>query len=157
MHNITHISDEDRARLVYLTEALRIVGTVEEQQQIRADIAEIETRRKPLHECNMAETTELRTSIWEKFDKLNRAGKFSIAQQFKVMLQFIEMRQHTLYREMAMEEAMRLAQKRNEQQTQLEAAKTKKAKKAERAETGEESQKKTSFSNRWMTNTDDLD
>ena len=72
MYEIIHLSDADRARLVELNEAVRSCATVDEQRKVREEIAEIESRRKPLHECTTEECTELRTHIWGKFDKLNR-------------------------------------------------------------------------------------
>ena len=107
MYNITYISDIDRNRLVVLNDALRLVDTIEKQQEIREEISEIEVRRKPLHDCTLLECSELRTAIWNKFDKLNRTGKYSIARNFKLMLQQIEIRQGLIHREMALEEEKR--------------------------------------------------
>ena len=98
MYNITYISNSDRARLVELNEALRAAETVDEQRKAREEIASIEERRKPLHECSLDEVVELRTFVWDKFDKLNRAGRYQNAQQFKVMLTHIERRQGLIYR-----------------------------------------------------------
>jgi len=107
MFNITYISDLDRIRLVHLSEALRMATTIEGQQQIREEITEIEATRKPLHECTLLECSELRTTIWDKFDRLNKTGKFSAAHQFKLMLQQIEIRQTLIHRETALAEAQR--------------------------------------------------
>jgi len=107
MYNITYVSDIDRKRLVVLNDALRMVSTTEEQQEIREEISEIETRRKPLHDCTLLECSELRAAIWDKFDKLNRTGKYGMARNFKLMLQQIEIRQSLIHREMALEEEKR--------------------------------------------------
>lgn len=151
MSDITYLSTEDRNRLIFLTEALRSVGTIEEQREIREEIGQIEDRRKPLHECDLNECTELRTTIFDKFDKLNKLGKYSLAQPFKFMLQRIEIRQAMLYREMGMKEAERMAQKAKDAKEQVE--KQKKAK-------DDASQRKTSsgkFSSRWTTGVGSLD
>lgn len=108
MYNITYVSDIDRQRLVALNEALRMAGTTEEQQEIREEISEIEARRKPLHDCTLLECSELRTAIWDKFDKLNRTGKYGTARNFKLMLHQIEIRQGIIHREAALEEAKRM-------------------------------------------------
>jgi len=95
MNNITYISEVDRARLVLLNDALRMCETTEEQQGVREEIELLEAKRKPLSECDMNERTELRTVIWDKFDRLNRTGKYNIAQGFKSMLRQIEIQQHS--------------------------------------------------------------
>ncbi len=149
MHNITYLSDEDRERLVVLNEAVRSCSTIEEQRKVRGEISELEAKRKPLHECNMAEITELRTFVWGKFEKLNRAGKYHLALQFKGMLAQIEMRQNVLFREIAVEEAERKMVKKGDK------AGTVKKAKSERASTSKT--KSGSTSSRWTTGIGDLD
>ena len=110
MLNLVYISDEDRERLVQLNEAVRSCTTVEEVQKVRQEILELEAKKKPLHECTLEECSELRTFVWGKFDKLNRAGKYHLAQQFKMALMQIETRQRLIHREMAIQEAQRKSQ-----------------------------------------------
>ena len=151
MHNLSYISDEDRNRLLYLNEKIRMCETIEEQRAVREEIASIESRRKPLNECSIEECTELRTAVWEKFDRLNRAGKYNIAQQFKAMLRQIEVQQQLIHRKAAEEEAER----------KLTEAKAKAAKLAEASEKDEtEGNDKTqsqSISSRWTTGIGNLD
>jgi len=109
MNNISYISEVDRKRLVVLNDKLRMCETVEEQQVIRAEMVELEATRKPLGECDVDECAELRTVIWDKFDRLNRTGKYNIAQQFKFMLAAIERHQNLLHRQHAMEAAQQQA------------------------------------------------
>jgi hypothetical protein len=149
---VLYLSDEDRARLILLTDQLRSVGTVEEQQKIRIEISDIESRRKPIHECNMTEITELRTTIWNKFEVLNRIGKSSMAQQFKGMLVHIEHRQAELYHNMAIEEATRSTEKRKGKTPQVV-----KSKKAEADDTGDSKTKPRQFSSKWSIKSDSLD
>ena len=153
--NISYLSDEDRERLVILTDQLRSAATAEELKKIREEIAEIEGRRKPLHECDMNECTELRTTIWNKFDRLNKTGKYSIAHQFKLMLTHIERRQMMLHREMALKEAERLKEKELEKTKQLSQAKAKKGKKKDDTSNGETGAR--NFSSRWTTGIGSLD
>ena len=153
MYNVTYISNSDRARLVELNEALRAVETVEDQRKVREEISNIEERRKPLHECTLDEVVELRTFVWGKFDKLNRAGQYRTAQQFKVMLTQIEIRQGLIYQEMAKEEAARAAENAKIAQQQMDSAKEKR-KKGDKSTGTRGSQ---STSSRWTTGIGNLD
>jgi hypothetical protein len=149
MYNITYISDIDRKRLVVLNDALRMVGTIEEQREIREEISEIEAARKSLHDCTLLECSELRTTIWDKFDKLNRTGKYNIARHFKLMLQQIEIRQGLIHREMALEEEKR----------KLEAAQGKAQQNADIRQKVEDRREEssTTASSRWTTGIGRLD
>ena len=125
--------------------------TVEEQQEIRTEIAELEATRKPLGQCNVDECAELRTAIWDKFDRLNRTGKYNIAHQFKLMLATIERHQNTLHRQHAMEEAARAVAEREEKIKQMALAeKTKK-------DRAEEPASQKSIVSRWTTGIGNLD
>ena len=125
--------------------------TTEEQQVIREEIATLEATRKPLGQCNVDECAELRTAIWEKFDRLNRTGKYNIAHQFKLMLATVERHQNLLHRQHAMEEAQRMAIEREDKIKQIMLAeKTKKNK-------TEESPSQKSIVSRWTTGIGNLD
>lgn len=125
--------------------------TVEEQQEIRKEIEELEATRKPLSECNLDECAELRTVIWDKFDRLNRTGKYNIAQQFKFMLAAIERHESLLYRQNAIEEAQRVALEREGKiKQQLLAEKTKK-------KNADKPTSKKSVTSRWTTGIGNLD
>ena len=151
MHDITYISEVDRKRLVLLNEAYRMCETVEEQQAIRTEIAELEATRKPLGQCNVDECAELRTAIWDKFDRLNRTGKYNIAHQFKLMLATIERHQNALHRQHAAEEIQRAISEREEKiKQQMLADKTKK-------DRAEEPEGKKSIISRWTTGIGNLD
>ena len=152
MLNITYISNEDRDRLVQLNEELRAADTIEKQANIREEIASIEARRKPLHECDTNECTELRTVIWAKFDRLNRTGKYGHALQFKRMLEAIEIRQMVIHREMALAEQERRNNKKTEDKSKSE--KVKKAK-DERVSAGKA--KSGTATSRWTTGIGSLD
>lgn len=149
MNNISYISEVDRKRLVVLNDNLRSCETVEEQRVIREEIAELEATRKPLGECDVDECAELRTVIWDKFDRLNRTGKYNIAQQFKFMLAAIERHQNLLHRQHAAEAV----------QQQALALKSK----AEQAALVKETKKKNadkpaqSITSRWTTGIGNLD
>lgn len=152
MHNITYISEIDRKRLVLLNEGLRMCETAEEQQVIREEIATLEATRKPLGQCNVDECAELRTAIWEKFDRLNRTGKYSIAHQFKLMLTSIERHQAQLHRQHAMEDAARVLADREERIKQMILVEKTKKENAEKEKTAPKS-----IVSRWTTGIGNLD
>ena len=155
MYNITYISEADRKRLIMLQDQLRMCETVEEQQEKREEIEAIEAKRKPLSECDVTECTELRTAVWDKFDKLNRSGRYNHAQNFKMMLQQIERHQRQLYSQFAEDEAKR---KRTEQEAKanqlVDAAKRKEA---NGEQEGDDNSKAQSVSSRWTTGIGNLD
>ncbi len=154
MHNITYISTVDRKRLVVLNEAVRGCETSEELQDVRDEIAAIESKRKPLSECDLNECTELRSEIWDKFDRLNRTGKFSLAQQFKVMLRQIEMHQAQVIRQTAIDDASRkLADRDGKTRLVSDTSNMQKAK-SDKSDTKTKSQ---SVSSRWTTGIGNLD
>lgn len=153
MLDITYISELDRRRLVVLNEGLRMCETVEEQQQLREEIAAIEKTRKPLGECTMEECTELRTAIWDKFDRLNRTGKYNIAQNFKLMLRQIESQQMRIHQQVAQEAAIRVSAEQKVRAKELaEAAAKKKANAGKETSSGAKS-----IVSRWTTGIGNLD
>ena len=126
--------------------------TVEEQQAIREEIATLEANRKPLGECNVDECAELRTAIWDKFDRLNRTGKYNIAHQFKLMLATIERHQGLLHRQQAMEEAARIIVEREDKIKQMILAEKTKKENEEKEKTAPKS-----IISRWTTGIGNLD
>lgn len=153
MHNITYISNADRERLVQLNEDIRSCTTIEEQQQIRAEIVELEAKRKRLVDCDMNECTELRTFVYDKFNKLNRAGKGSLAHQFKIMLHQIEMRQNVLHGEMSIAEQKRKAEKPTHHVSET----VDEIKKARSGKSNKTKAKSGTTSSRWTTGIGSLD
>jgi hypothetical protein len=155
MFNVTYLSDDDRARLLELQEEARGAATLDEQQDINQEVRDIESKRKSLHACTLEECSELRTSVWGKFDMLNRTGKNGIAIQFKHMLILIELRMQAIHLEMAREEREKALQK-------TEAAKKKRhARQDSDTETTNEKSKSgtrpTTGSSRWTTGIGSLD
>ncbi len=154
MHNITYISEVDRTRLVVLNDALRMCETAEEQQEVRAEIEILEAKRKTLSECDMLECTELRTVIWEKFDRLNRTGKYNIAQGFKAMLRQIEIQQSIIVRQAAEDDyKRRLLERETKALRAIEASKEKDNRETE----SDDNSKAQSVSSRWTVGIGSLD
>lgn len=119
MFQITYLSDDDRKRLQSITKSLTSAGTAEEQAKLRAEYAEIESHAKPLQDCNTEECTDLRKQLFEKFEKLNRIGRYSHAIHFKRMLVQVEQRQRQIHREELLKEAERVKKKMEEKDKSL--------------------------------------
>lgn len=146
MYNIIYSSEADRNRLQVLQELLPLAQTEYEQSKILQEIEEIKGRQKPLHECTLEECTELRTTIYSKFEKLTRIGKTGHAIGFKRMMGEIERRMATIQMEMTKEE--------------LERKKTKVETKPEQQGKDETSKRKSparTGSSRWTTGVGKLD
>ena len=150
MFNLTYLSDEDRARLLELQDMMRGAEDVEEQRDIRQEIQDIESKRKQLNECTLEECTELRLTLFDKFDRLNRTGKYGIAIQFKQMLQAVENRMRTLHLEMMKEEQERM-------KARVEAAKKSARKERKDDKEGKPKSRPKSGSSRWTTGIGNLD
>jgi len=155
MHNVTYLSDDDRDRLLELQEMVRGAVTLDEQQDIHQEIRDIESKRKSLHECTMEECSELRATIWNKFEMLNRTGKYGIAINFKQMITLIELRMQAITLEIAREEREKIQQK-------LEAAKNKRRHRQDPDTEPENERRKpsarsTTGSSKWTTGIGNLD
>jgi hypothetical protein len=153
MHDITYMSDANRQRLIDLNEELRTCATIEEQQLVREEIIELESKRKSLGSCTLNECTELRTFVYDKFEKLNRAGKLHLAQQMMMMLRQIETRQMLIYREMSVAE-----QERRLNQTGKNGSESiSDIKKARNGKSGGSKTKSSTTTSRWTTGIGHLD
>lgn len=115
MYNIVYLSNQDRARLLELkNDLLPAATTTKQREKILEEIAEIDGRSKPLHQCTIEECTELKTFVFEKFQKVNSTGRYGQATMFKNMIQAIESRLRTIYIEMSRQEAEKEKQSKEE-------------------------------------------
>lgn len=69
--------------------------------------------RKPLHECSMEECYELRTTIFDKYQKLMSIGKSANAMQFLKMMQQVDERVMNLQLEQSKAEAEKATAKKD--------------------------------------------
>jgi len=129
--------------------------TIEEKQAKQAEIDALEAKRKPLSECDINECTELRTEVWNKFDRLNQSGHFNHAKQFKIMLRQIEIRQQLILKQSAEEEAKRKQLEGAEKEKLLADAADKRKDKDETE--GDDKPKTQSVSSRWTVGVGNLD
>lgn len=69
--------------------------------------------KKPLHECTVEECYELKTTIFDKYQKLMSIGKSANAMQFLRMMQQVDERIMNLQIELAKQEAEKLTAKKD--------------------------------------------
>jgi len=153
-YSFTHISNEDRKRL----EALQISLPKFEDSRVRArvleEIAEIEAKRKPIHECNIEECAELKVLITGKMQKLAGIGKRGAAAQFKNMIRILDERMKAIYLETNREELERLQELKEKKIEELSQPRDKRKRDHRRPKT---KVKNKSGGSRWTTDIGNLD
>jgi len=89
MLEISYISDEDRERLVVLTERLAAVPSFE--KKLYADqIAEIHARRKLLKDCSFEEASKLKKQLYDKYRQLVGINKVDLVLIYQNMIMTVE-------------------------------------------------------------------
>lgn len=96
MLSITYLSNKDRERLLDLREELNKTIDPEEHSRLKKEIQLLEGKSKPLKECSYSECQELKTHIYEKYEKMLGIGKTNPALQLKNMIVQVELRIQTL-------------------------------------------------------------
>ena len=115
MYNLTFLSTDDLERLVEIDDELPSTRGTPLHDELLKERAEIESRRKPMHECDMDECLELRNQIFGKLQRLNSVGKTGFAQQFKVMYDQVNGRIMELTIQAGVEEKKKMEQIRKDQ------------------------------------------
>lgn len=154
MYSFTYISKEDRERLEALKEALPEFEDSRVRERVIEEIAEIEAKRKPIHECNIEECTELKVLIVEKSQKLSGIGKRGAAMQFKNMILILDERIRSLYLETNRNELERLQELKNNKLEELAQPRDKRKRDHRRPKT---TVKHKRGSSRWTTGIGNLD
>lgn len=88
--NITFISEQDRLRMIEVRDLLRSNVSVEERKKLTDELNEIQTRIVPLREMTLEQCLELKSTLWDKIQKLESIGKTSISQQYMKQLAVVE-------------------------------------------------------------------
>lgn len=99
MFSVTHLSNKDRDKLLQLREELGKTIDPYEHDRLKKEIQVLEGKAKPLKDCTYSECMELKTHIYEKYEKLLKIGKTSPAQQLKNMIVQVETRIYTILSE----------------------------------------------------------
>jgi len=84
---MVYLTEDDRKRLLELRD---MIPTSENRDAINKEISEIESRRKPMSECNLNELYDLRNQYTERMMKLMNIG--STTTSYEVAIRSINQR-----------------------------------------------------------------
>jgi len=153
-YSFTHISNEDRKRLEALQKALPRFEDSRVRARVTEEIAEIEAKRKPIHECNIEECAELKVVITEKMQRLAGIGKRGAAEQFKNMIRILDERIKAIYLETNRKELERLQELEDNKLEELSQPRDKRKRDHKRPKT---TVKNKPGNSRWTTDIGNLD
>jgi len=114
MYEIIYLNTEDRVKLEQAQTKLMRASSDEERSLLHAEIADIESRKKNLRDCNHEECLALKVQLFDKLQKFNKIGRASQARQFNVMLQTVDFRIRMLALEVKKEEIEKKAEQKSE-------------------------------------------
>ncbi len=114
MYEIIYLNTEDRVKLEKAQTDLMKASSDEERSQLHAVIAEIESRKKNLRDCNHEECMSLKVQLFDKLQKFSKIGRAAQARQFNVMLQTVDFRIRMLALAAKKEETEKKAEQKNE-------------------------------------------
>lgn len=104
MYFVTYISREDRKTLSSLDKKISDSVDPDEKNNLFKERMAIEAKRKPLHECNIEECSDLKSQILEKYQLLASIGKRTQMQQLRAIVGMIQERMYFLTLDMKKEE-----------------------------------------------------
>lgn len=110
MFGITHLSADDRKRLVEIRDKLPTTHSAKEHQELTAEAREIESRRKALNQCNLEECEQTKADLYNQYFKLMGIGRTDLAEQYRRMMVQVDSRIQTIHIETAKAEAEKPAQ-----------------------------------------------
>lgn len=97
MFGLTYLPEKDLNRQLKLQDELMSCRDLSRVDEIRKEISELEAKRKPIIECNIEETAELRSILYKKLESVSRIGKRSQAEQFVKMIKMLDDRMMVLH------------------------------------------------------------
>ena len=92
MKPITYLPEELRLELQSVQYELDNCYNFERIAELQKRLGDINSQRKPLHECNIEECQELKKVVYDKYTKLLKTTKLRDATQFRMMLEQIDTR-----------------------------------------------------------------
>ena len=104
MFGLTYLPEKDLKRQLELQDELMNCRDLKRVEVIRQELQKLEAKRKPIIECNLEETTELKTILHKKLDMVSRVGKRTQAVHFAKMIKMLDDRILVLNLEMRKEE-----------------------------------------------------
>lgn len=110
MFGVTHLSADDRKRLVEIRDKLSSALSPKERQELTAETQEIESRRKPLNQCTLEECEQTKADLYNHYFKLMGIGRTDIAEQYRRLMVQVDSRIQTIHIDTAKAEAEKQAQ-----------------------------------------------
>jgi len=95
-----YLSTKDRERLKQIEQLLQNSTTMEERAELFAKREKIESKRKPLHECNITECMELTQQLYDQLQQHVNLGNRTQVKQFQSMIEGVNQRTLALHSEM---------------------------------------------------------
>lgn len=147
MFGLTYLPEKELERQLKLQDELMSCRDPSRVEEIRKEVREIEAKRKPIIQCNIEETTELKTMLYKKLQSVSRVGKRGQAEQFTKMIRMLDDRIMVLHLEMQKENKEKMENTLKEKEDRV-----KEAKEVKRGiEEGRTKPKRRSSANRWTT------
>lgn len=145
MFGLTYLPEKDLALQLKLQDELMSCRDMDRVKEIRKEITELEKKRKPIIQCNIEETTELKTLLYRKLQCVSGIGKRKQAEQFSRMIQMLDDRIMVLNLEMRKESKEKMEKAIEDKETKI-----KEVTDAKRdTEEGDSKSKRRSSASRW--------
>ena len=153
MFGLTYLPEKDIQRQIELQEELKSTHDLKRIPAIHKELAALAAKRKPIIDCNLEETTELKVLITKKLQMVSSTGKKTQAEQFIKMLKMLDDRILVLSLERKREEKEKAKKLAEAKEKRIEEAKettrgVKRGKGPPRARSGK---------SRWTTGFDKID
>ena len=97
---VNYLSTKDRERLKQIEHLLQNSTSMEERAELFAKQEKTESKRKPLHECNINECMELTQQLYDQLQLHVNLGNRTQVKQFQSMIEGVNQRTLALHSEM---------------------------------------------------------
>lgn len=99
MFGMSYLPEKDIARQMELQDELKVCRDSARAKEIADELAKLQARRKPIIECNLEETNELKSILYKKFEMVSKIGKNTQAKYFFDMIRILNDRIAVLHLE----------------------------------------------------------
>ena len=90
MFGLTYLPTKDIEKQIKLQDELKNTHDVDRIPEIHKELAALNAKRKPIIECDIEETTELKAYLYKKLEMVSKVGKKTQAEQFAKMLRMLD-------------------------------------------------------------------
>jgi len=114
MFTPTYLSKADRDRYDALTKETEHCRDHDRLAEVRVEMTEIDSRRKPLNQCTYEECMEFKSFLFDKYRKVAGINKGHIASQIMSYMKMVDERALMLAAQAQLEEAEKIKRVREE-------------------------------------------